>query len=113
MNQRLEPCGLSITQFHVLDLLVNNQASLPAHLSDALNISASGITTVVDQLERKQLLERLRKQPDRRTVRLCVSALGTRLHTHAHALLAHTDDNEAHALPSSYFVALNSLLKAL
>jgi len=113
MNVRLKSFGLTITQFHMLELLVKNKAILPAHFAQHLGISAAGVTTVVDQLERRQLLERLRNQPDRRTVRLQVTPDGAQTHSDATAALTGEHPQAHRALPPSYFTALNTLLKAL
>lgn len=112
MSLRLKPHGLTIQQFNLLELLVKNKATMPAHLSEPLGISASGVTLLVDQLERKHLLERLRDQMDRRTVKLQPTPAGAQAHDRASAALAQPHSKADIAVPEAYFDALNALLKA-
>jgi len=108
---RLKSFGLSLTQFHMLDLLVNQKAATPVQFAEQLCMTSAGVTTVADQLEHKQMIERLHNQPDRRTVRLNVTPKGAEVHAAATAVLCHQEE-EGDLLPASYFLALNSLLKA-
>jgi len=108
---RLKAFDLSLTQFHMLDLLVNQKAATPVQFAEPLGMTSAGVTTVADQLEHKQMIERQRNQPDRRTVRLNLTPEGAQVHAAASAVLC-PQEEESHRLPASYFLALNSLLKA-
>jgi len=108
IKRRLKSFDLSLTQFHMLDLLVTQKASLPIQFRAPLCISSAGVTVVADQLERKQLLERLCNPPDRRTIRLHVTSKGAELHAAASTVLC--DHDESDIPPPSFFLTLNSLL---
>lgn len=112
LRQRLAPLGLTISQFNLLDQLVKHKTSVSMHLSQQLGISLSGVTTLVDQLERKHWLERVHHQPDRRRIKLSPTPAGSEVHARASAVLAQLPGEAERAVPGAYFEALNALLRA-
>lgn len=112
LSQCLAPLGLTLSQFTLLDQLVQHKTSVSMHLSQQLGISLSGVTTLVDQLERKQWLERLHQQPDRRRIKLSPTPAGSEVHARATALLARLPDEAERVVPGAYFEALNVMLRA-
>ena len=77
-ERALEPAGLSLPQFHVLQILGNaGTAGLLVHeVGQRMVARAPNITRLVDKLEEKNLVARVRSESDRRTVRLELTANG-------------------------------------
>ncbi len=67
-SQRLVRLGISMTHFHVLTLLRHNEAMHMGRLADILDASMSNATGIVDRMEERGLVERLRVPDDRRVV---------------------------------------------
>ncbi len=67
-SQRLVRMGISMTHFHVLTLLRHNEAMPMGRLADILDASMSNATGIIDRMEEKGLVERVRVPDDRRIV---------------------------------------------
>ena len=68
--------GLTDAQWRPLWLLKIGRARSPQELARELDIDAGAVTRMVDRLESKGLLERVRSQADRRMVMLALTAAG-------------------------------------
>jgi MarR family 2-MHQ and catechol resistance regulon transcriptional repressor len=71
--------GLTASQFGALEALWHLGPMCQRELSEKLLKSSSNITTVVDNLERRDLVERERSTDDRRVVTLRLTDAGRRL----------------------------------
>jgi DNA-binding MarR family transcriptional regulator len=60
--------GISMTHFHVLTLLRHHDAMPMGRLADILDASMSSATGIIDRMEEKGLVERVRVPDDRRVV---------------------------------------------
>jgi DNA-binding MarR family transcriptional regulator len=67
-SQRLVRLGISMTHFHVLTLLRHHDAMPMGRLAEILDASMSSATGVIDRMEEKGLVERVRVPDDRRVV---------------------------------------------
>jgi DNA-binding MarR family transcriptional regulator len=67
-SQRLVRLGISMTHFHVLTLLRHNEAMPMGRLADILDASMSNATGIIDRMEERGLVERVRVPDDRRIV---------------------------------------------
>jgi DNA-binding MarR family transcriptional regulator len=67
-SQRLVRLGISMTHFHVLTLLRHHDAMPMGRLAEILDASMSSTTGIVDRMEEKGLVERVRVPDDRRVV---------------------------------------------
>ena len=67
-SQRMVRLGISMTHFHVLTLLRHNEAMPMGRLADILDASMSNATGIVDRMEERGLVERVRVPDDRRVV---------------------------------------------
>jgi DNA-binding MarR family transcriptional regulator len=65
---RLVKAGVSMTNMHVLWLLEHHGDLSMSHLADLLDVSLSNATGIVDRMEERGLVERLRVPDDRRIV---------------------------------------------
>ena len=67
-SQRLVRLGISMTHFHVLTLLRHHDAMPMGRLAEILDASVSGATGMIDRMEERGLVERVRVPGDRRVV---------------------------------------------
>jgi len=67
-SQRLVRLGISMTHFHVLTLLRHHDAMPMGRLADVLDASMSNATGIIDRMEERGLVERVRVPDDRRVV---------------------------------------------
>lgn len=67
-SQRLVRLGVSMTHFHILTLLRHHEAMPMGRLADILDASMSNATGIIDRMEERGLVERVRVPDDRRVV---------------------------------------------
>jgi DNA-binding MarR family transcriptional regulator len=67
-SQRLVRLGISMTHFHVLTLLRHHDAMPMGRLAEILDASMSSATGIIDRMEERGLVERVRVPDDRRIV---------------------------------------------
>lgn len=67
-SQRLVRLGISMTHFHVLTLLRHHDAMPMGHVAEILDTSMSSATGIIDRMEERGLVERVRVADDRRVV---------------------------------------------
>jgi DNA-binding MarR family transcriptional regulator len=67
-SQRLVRLGISMTHFHVLTLLRHHDAMPMGRLAEILDASMSSATGIIDRMEERGLVERVRVPDDRRLV---------------------------------------------
>jgi DNA-binding MarR family transcriptional regulator len=67
-SQRLVRMGISMTHFHVLTLLRHHDAMPMGRLAEILDASMSSATGIIDRMEERGLVERVRVPGDRRVV---------------------------------------------
>ena len=78
-SQRLVRLGISMTHFHVLTLLRHHDAMPMGRLAEILGASMSSTTGIIDRMEEKGLVERVRVPGDRRIVQVRSTAAGLAL----------------------------------
>jgi DNA-binding MarR family transcriptional regulator len=66
--QRLVRLGISMTHFHVLTLLRHHDAMPMGRMAEILDVSMSSATGIIDRMEERGLVERVRVPDDRRVV---------------------------------------------
>lgn len=67
-SQRLVKLGISMTHFHVLTLLRHHDAMPMGRIAEILDASMSSATGIIDRMEERGLVERVRVPDDRRVV---------------------------------------------
>jgi DNA-binding MarR family transcriptional regulator len=80
IDQELTPLDISHAQWIVVLLLGDGAASTAAELCKILIYDPGAMTRLLDRLEKKGVLRRVRAKGDRRTVRLELTAEGKRLY---------------------------------
>lgn len=79
LERRLEEDGLTGTQFGVLETLFHLGPLCQKEIGRKLLTSGGNVTTVVDNLERRGLVERIRSEEDRRFVTVHLTEAGREL----------------------------------
>ena len=76
LERRFEPCGLTNAQWLPLLKIYWGDASTVAELARGCELDAGSMTRLLDRLESKQLLRRVRSSDDRRVVNLELTDAG-------------------------------------
>jgi DNA-binding MarR family transcriptional regulator len=76
---------LTVAQFHLLAIVASGKEDSPARCSEAINLTPSGMTNVLDSLESRGLVGRVRDRSDRRFVTIRLSHAGNLLYQQASA----------------------------
>lgn len=71
--------GLTGPQSLVLRLLINNGPLSSADLSRRMYVTPSNLTGIIDRLQKKELVERIRKPGDRRVALITLTESGEKL----------------------------------
>ncbi|WP_438295910.1 MarR family winged helix-turn-helix transcriptional regulator [Streptomyces sp. HUAS TT7] len=77
-NQAARPTGIELHHANVLAAVQAGQARSQRELGTALGIDKSTLVRIVDDLERRHLLERRRSAHDRRVYEIVITAEGER-----------------------------------
>ncbi len=80
INQELAPLDISHAQWIVVLLLGDGAASTAAELCKILIYDPGAMTRLLDRLQKKGVLKRVRTKADRRAVRLELTAEGAKLY---------------------------------
>jgi DNA-binding MarR family transcriptional regulator len=78
--------GISMTHLHILWLLDHHGDVPMSRLADLLDVSLSNATGLVDRMEERGLVERVRVPDDRRVVLVRVAAEGIRIRDEVEAM---------------------------
>ena len=70
------PGGLSVAQLEFLSCLAENPGARPGQLARLLNMRPNTVTTIVNALSAREMLDRVAAEDDRRAVRLTVTEAG-------------------------------------
>lgn len=106
-------CGVSAAQLWTMWELHARPGLRVSELSRALSIHQSTASNLLDKLERKDLVQRERRGPDHRVVRLYLTDKGRDLVEHAPRPAQGALSNGLMALPDSVLIGLNDNIAAL
>ena len=79
INAGLQQHHLTVSQFGVLEALYHLGPLLPGKLAGKILKSSGNMTTVIDNLEKRALVQRQRREDDRRKVDIILSEQGKSL----------------------------------
>ncbi|GAC1336892.1 MAG: MarR family transcriptional regulator [Candidatus Dormibacteria bacterium] len=79
MTSRPCPRGLSLAQFWILMMLGEGRVATMRGIADALEVTPSSLTAIIDGLEQQALVARTRDSEDRRVVHIERTAEGERI----------------------------------
>ena len=83
---RMVKAGISMTHLHILWVLEHHGDLPMSRLADLLDVSFSNATGLIDRMEERGMVERLRVPDDRRVVIVRASAEGIRIRDEIEAL---------------------------
>ena len=75
-SERLVKAGVSMIQLHVLSMLVRHGETTMSRLAAAIDASVSNVTGLVDRMEQRGYVERVRVPDDRRVILIRVTPQG-------------------------------------
>jgi DNA-binding MarR family transcriptional regulator len=108
-----EPFGLRPVEFTLLALLLDNGPASPRQIGPALRLPAPHVTTLLDRLARRALLQRRRHPDDGRAVQVVLTDEGRALAARAQAVAATMEDGLLAVLSPSERMRLRTLLRKL
>jgi DNA-binding MarR family transcriptional regulator len=73
------PLSLRPTEYSLLTLLLRHKDMTPKHLAQVLALPAPSLTLLVDRLQERGLVERVRNEADRRSQHICLTLAGRQL----------------------------------
>ena len=108
-----EPFELRPVEFTLLMLLQAYQRASAKQIGGALRLPAPHVTTLVDRLRERGLVQRARDPQDGRAVRITLTEAGKGLATQLQAASLHMEDGLQAALTPAERMQLRRLLKKL
>ena len=113
IDTQLAPLDISHAQWIVVLLIGDGVASTAAELCKILIYDPGAMTRLLDRLEKKGVLRRLRAKNDRRAVRLELTANGKKLYPRIVAALVGVFNRLLHGFNKSEVRQLEALLKRM
>lgn len=113
IDQELAPLDISHAQWIVVMLLGDGAASTAAELCKVLIYDPGAMTRLLDRLEKKGVLRRVRTKDDRRTVRLELTAEGAKLYPRILQALVQVFNRLLHGFSHNEVRQLEDLLKRM
>lgn len=113
IDRELAPLEISHAQWIVVMLLGDGVAATAAELCRLLIYDPGAMTRLLDRLEKKGVLRRVRAAGDRRTVRLELTAAGKRLYPRILRALVEVFNRLLHGFSKSEVRQLEDLLKRM
>ena len=77
-SERMLRAGVSMTNLHLLSMIERHGELTMSRIADLLDVSFSNATGLVDRIEERGLVERIRDPDDRRVVRVRLTEAGVR-----------------------------------
>ena len=106
------PLGLTPQQAHLLCVLISGPLGM-TELSRILSIERSSLTSMVDRLERRDLVTRVANPTDRRACRIELTAAGKDLAHQCHDAVVDRIQDLTSALPAATRATLTTGLQSI
>lgn len=110
VESRMAEYGLTDAQWKPLWLLQSGRASTAIELARVMMVDAGAITRMLDRLEAKGLIERVRSETDRRVVHLRLTPAGEEVVEHVPHVLAAVNNDFLRGFSEKEFQQLLELL---
>jgi DNA-binding MarR family transcriptional regulator len=104
---------LRVRAFSALSLIVGNPGVSPSELAGMLQMERSNLVLIIDELETRDLISRVRMKSDRRRYALSATLRGRRLHEKAAAAIRRADERPLLRLSADERAQLVSLLSKI
>lgn len=69
-EENISPLGISIPAYRMMSYLIENGPTSMAKLAISVDVSQGWITSIVDQLEQREMVRRIRSDTDRRIINI-------------------------------------------
>jgi DNA-binding MarR family transcriptional regulator len=106
-----EPIQLKPVEFTILMLLLVNEEVTPKRLGHALAVSAPNLTILLDRLQRRELVTRVRSETDRRSQHVHLTRKGQALAKKAQDIALTMENELARTLSAAEKAMLIELLR--
>lgn len=113
LDKHIVTYDITAAQFKVLLMLARNTADTPAELCRCLSLDSGAMTRMIDRLESKDLIARVRSTTDRRQVRLELTEQGHSLSKQIPQIAADAMNDLTGELTHSEVDELERLLKKI
>jgi DNA-binding MarR family transcriptional regulator len=110
VEQRMAVHGLTDAQWKPLMLLSSGRAGNANEMARLMDVDAGAVTRLLDRLETKGLLERVRSEADRRVVHLRLTAAGEAVAAQVPHVLAAVNNDFLRGFSETDFEQLGRLL---
>ena len=108
-----EACGVSGAQVWILSAIAESPGITVSRLGEALSVHVSTVSNMLDKLAKGGLVERLRREDDRRVVNLQLTAKGQEVLSRAPQPLTGLVPHALEKLPEPVLMRLNEDLALL
>jgi DNA-binding MarR family transcriptional regulator len=105
--------GITSTQASIIFMLASGRCLAAADLAREYGIDASAVTRLIDRLEKRGLLSRIRSEEDRRVVRLALTEPGKELAAKIPAIFTRVLDKLLYGLSPEEVGFLKSMLRRI
>ncbi|MFZ4826022.1 MAG: MarR family winged helix-turn-helix transcriptional regulator [Phototrophicaceae bacterium] len=112
-SQIVEPTGLSVIEWHILSVLMNQDGIHASKLANMVGRAATSFTPNIDKLESKGLVERLSDPHDRRAVRIVLTTQGKAMEAQIHKINATIESHMRARITDTEAQLLQSILERL
>ncbi|CAM2144419.1 MarR family transcriptional regulator, transcriptional regulator for hemolysin [Pararobbsia alpina] len=109
----MQELGVTATQASMLSMLASGQCLAAAELARQYGIDASAVTRLLDRLEKRGLLVRVRSQDDRRVVKLRLTEQGSEFAERMPAIYEEVVDRLLRGFAPDEVSLLRSMLKRM
>jgi DNA-binding MarR family transcriptional regulator len=114
MNRLLKRHDMSMAKFNILRILSGEGAPTPCSvIKERMISSVPDVSRIIDRMEAKGLVERIRSTQDRRVVEVQISGSGQRLLTKLNPLVMQEHKSLLSSIPNSDLATLNRILVAV
>jgi len=113
VERQLEPAGLTNAQWVPLFKLAMGRASTVAELARECQLDAGGMTRLLDRLEAKGLLRRVRSSEDRRVVNIELTPEGREAAKHIPVVLSNVQNRYLAGFSEADWRTLTGLLQRI
>lgn len=112
-EQNLSRIDLSLPDFRILKTLEKSGPCPMAHLSHETMLTQAAITVIVDELEERRLVERMRSEEDRRVINIQITSKGRSLVKEAIRIHRRLVEEVLSALTAEELVSLEAMMNRL
>lgn len=112
-EENLSRIDLSIPDFRILKTLVKSGPSPMARLAHETMLTQAAITVIVDELEERKLVERIRSEQDRRVINIEITSKGRSLLREALRIHRRLVEEILSALTPDELVTLEAMMNKL